>query len=337
MRLEEACEDVFARHETFHPKLGWFRKAVLAAPQNHGGLFLADDAPVRLGVGKNMVRSIRFWGTAARLICDVPHPSNSRLNHTAPTNLGVGVLGGDGLDPFMDDPGTWWWLHWMMLAPTSILPVWWLLFNEFDVIEFDEQLAERVCVASISAAGWEMPQVSSVHKDVTALLRTYGDGLSQRGKFDDQFGSPLRDLRLLSTTPGGYRFSSGLGVPPAILLAAILDHAAVTGTTARTAMLARVATDSGSPAKAFRLHEDQLGELLAPIISTIPSVELTVPAGAAQLAWKEEPGVLAHRILCDYYGKEVDRPTVAGPAARGANLDGEAALQLAQLAVGVVL
>ena len=31
MRLEAACSDTFARHETFHPRFGWFRKAFVAA------------------------------------------------------------------------------------------------------------------------------------------------------------------------------------------------------------------------------------------------------------------------------------------------------------------
>jgi Protein of unknown function (DUF4007) len=111
MRLHEACEPIFARHETFNPRLGWFRKAVLAAARNRGGFFLSDDAPVRLGVGKNMVRSIRFWGTAARLITDIDHPDSTRLSYTAPTNLGIGLLGPDGLDPYMEHPATWWWVH----------------------------------------------------------------------------------------------------------------------------------------------------------------------------------------------------------------------------------
>ena len=49
---------VFARHETFHPRFGWLKKGFDAAQKNPG-IFLQEDAPVRLGVGKNMVNSIR--------------------------------------------------------------------------------------------------------------------------------------------------------------------------------------------------------------------------------------------------------------------------------------
>ena len=56
MRLSEAAEPTFARHETFHPRYGWFRKAV-AFSAGDPGIFTREDAPVRIGVGKNMVRS----------------------------------------------------------------------------------------------------------------------------------------------------------------------------------------------------------------------------------------------------------------------------------------
>ena len=67
MRLVDAAKPTFARHETFHPRYGWFRKAYAFVAEDPR-IFVAKDAPVRIGVGKNMVRAIRFWGLAAKLI-----------------------------------------------------------------------------------------------------------------------------------------------------------------------------------------------------------------------------------------------------------------------------
>jgi hypothetical protein len=57
----------FGRHETFALRFGWLTKGAQALI---GGepVFEAEDATVRLGVGKNMVSSIRYWLQAARLI-----------------------------------------------------------------------------------------------------------------------------------------------------------------------------------------------------------------------------------------------------------------------------
>ena len=101
---------------------------------------------MRLGVGKNMVRSIRFWGTAAHLVTDVPDPARPRVPRTTTTNFGVALLGPDGLDPYMENTATWWWLHWVMLGPGCQLPVWWVLFNELNVVEFDDELPPRACM-----------------------------------------------------------------------------------------------------------------------------------------------------------------------------------------------
>ena len=70
MRLEDACQPAFARHETFHPRYGWFKKAVDRATEDPA-VFHGEDVTVRLGVGKNMVRAIRFWASAARLLTPV--------------------------------------------------------------------------------------------------------------------------------------------------------------------------------------------------------------------------------------------------------------------------
>lgn len=339
MRVDEACESTFARHETFHPRLGWFRKAFLAAARSQGDFFLADDAPVRLGVGKNMVRSIRFWGSAAHLITDVPNPARPRVPSTAATNAGMGFLAPDGLDPYMENVATWWWLHWLLLAPGSQLPVWWLLLNEMNAVEFDDDLALRVCIDAVDASSFDSPHHSSIEKDITAFLRTYTEGDSGRGKYDDQFGCPLRDLRLVTSTAGRHRLAAepSRDLPDELVLAAVLDYLAMTGATARTVSLARLATEPGSPARVFRLTEEHLADKLAGAAKRVSQVTLTAPAGAPQLGWRGATAELAHRTLCQYFEVSPARPTMAGPAAREPSVDRELELMVAEYGRGVVL
>ena len=92
MRLVDAAKPTFARHETFHPRYGWFRKAYrFAAADPH--IFSREDAPVRIGVGKNMVRAIRFWGLAAKLIEVDQGSSNRRTPGLVPTPRGHALFG----------------------------------------------------------------------------------------------------------------------------------------------------------------------------------------------------------------------------------------------------
>ena len=175
MRLVDAAEATFARHETFHPRYGWFRKAYAAASDDPF-VFGRPDATVVLGVGKNMVRAIRFWGLAAKLIVEDSEPANRRSPGLIPTFLGHALFDKFGWDRYMEDPGTLWLLHWLLLAPPSRLPVWWLAFNEFDAVEFTDRELIDAASAQLKASAWGAPHQSSINKDVTALLRAYGPG-----------------------------------------------------------------------------------------------------------------------------------------------------------------
>ncbi len=67
----------------------------------------------RLGVGKNMVRAIRFWIQAMGLA----QPEKSGKLH--PTALGDAILSNSGFDPFLEDLRTLWLLHWVTCTQTE--------------------------------------------------------------------------------------------------------------------------------------------------------------------------------------------------------------------------
>src|SRR3954451_10039653 len=107
----------FARHETFHPRYGWLRKAYEAARRGPDE-FVREDATTRLGVGKNMVRAIRYWGLAYKGIEEARSPGNPRLNTATPSEFGHRLLDERrGWDPYLDEPGSLWLLHWHLLRP----------------------------------------------------------------------------------------------------------------------------------------------------------------------------------------------------------------------------
>lgn len=269
MRLSEAAEPTFARHETFHPRYGWFRKACAFSAADPR-IFTREEAPARIGVGKNMVRAIRFWGLAAKLITEDPQSANPRAPGTVPTRLGFALFDATGWDPFMEDPGTLWLLHWLLLAPRCRLPVWWIAFHDFHAVEFaDADLEVAVTAGLESAPGWKTPRPSSVKKDITALLRTYGPAArSRRPHRDEMFDRPMRELNLIgsSAADGRHRFTLGPKptLPSAIAAYAVLDYISRTRPEAGpgTITLSQLAREPGSPARAFKLSEADLSATL---------------------------------------------------------------------------
>lgn len=318
MRLESACSSTFARHETFHPKFGWFRKAFDAAAIDIN-VFNDPDATVVLGIGKNMVRSLRFWGTASHLLVEEAL-DGSRQRVTKPTNVATAILRPWGLDPQMEHIATWWWLHWLLLGPDCHLPVWWITFHELSIVELDEDVLTQACRQIVESSSWDAPNESSIGKDVTALLRTYGNSRSARS-FDDQFGCPLRDLNLLTTSPtGGHRLTNDRphSLPGEIVVLALLDYVAMqTAGRANTVTLSRVATEPGAPGRAFRLGDTDIEDLIAPIADNVEHLTLTAPSGAPQLGWTAPPERIAADIASRLYGADPEElPPLIGPRAR---------------------
>jgi len=305
VRLAEAASPVFARHETFHPRYGWFRKAYRSVAEDPHA-FDSVDAPVRIGVGKNMVRAIRFWGLAAGLIAP---RSESRLRRKPleETPFGSRLFADSGWDPWMEDPGTLWLLHWRLLAAPCQLPVWWLAFNEFHPIEFtDDDLEDAVAAQLDANADWKAPHRSSLRKDVSALLRTYApQERTKRTSIDDVLDCPLRELNLISraTTPGRYRFILGPKptLPSEVVTAAALEYAAGTVTGGKSIAVSRLAHDAGSPGKAFKLSETELLAALDPAVRRQHGLRLMSGTGAPVLSWFAPPGDLRDNILNDYY------------------------------------
>ena len=70
-----------------------------------------------LGVGKNMVNAMRYWSKAFKLTQEHAHgdPSTgARL--AAPTWRARWLLDENGADPYLEDTGSLWLLHWWLLS-----------------------------------------------------------------------------------------------------------------------------------------------------------------------------------------------------------------------------
>lgn len=311
--LSTACTRSFARHETFHARYGWLRKAVTEAAANPD-IFAADDATVSLGVGKNMVRAIRFWGGAAKVLAEVPSVGKRRSLGVLPTANGEAIFGASGADPYLEAPGTLWLLHWWLLRPPCDLPVWWIAFNRFSSVEFTEDELTSVVIDEITRYGWALPNESSIRKDVSCMLRTYATADQGRSGIDDLLDSPLRGLKILERVSAGargagaggarYRFLLGSkpSLPKEVIGFALLDWMARNGT-ARTVSMANAAYEPGSPGKVFGLSEKALNDALAEMGSKHGFGRLVTTAGATQFVMTDERPLaeMAHVLLVSYY------------------------------------
>ncbi len=320
MRLEAACQPAFARHETFHPRYGWVKKAYDAAAAG-GDVFNSDEAVVTLGVGKNMVKSIRFWGTAFGVIANAAVPG-SRTPKAVPTPFGELLFADDGWDPYCELPGAQWLLHWRLNAPGSIAPVWWLAMNEYSAVEFTPEELEQF--VADRCRDWANPHHTAIHKDVSCMLRMYSSGESARATFDDLVDCPFRELNLLRPSPsepGAYRFEIGPKptLPAAVVAYAALDFISRSDSSSRVVNVSRLATEHGGPGRVFKLPEPELVRLLEEVGRESGDFELGSSAGAVQIAFDDDPDSIATALLYEHVvrSKRLTPKPYRGPRVAG--------------------
>lgn len=264
---------VFSGHESFSLRYGWLPKlheAICADPT----LFADDDnAMLTLGLGKNMVRSLRFWGDAFGVIA-------STARTTQVTKFGNRLLDPvDGRDPFLEDPGSLWRLHWNLTAHAG-LGAWSVAF--LDIVDAEvprERLVEMVRARAAAGRGPITVGTASAHVDM--MVKTYDEGHADDSVvIEDSLGCPLQELELIATaTPGGtptIRFKRGAkpGLDVPAMAFALADFWAGTAGSSKALSVRSLMLSRRSPGAIFRLDEASLHGLLDAICTASPHLVL---------------------------------------------------------------
>ena len=123
---------VFSGHESFACRYGWLPKLYEAVAEDPK-LFSSDErAILRLGLGRNMVKSLRFWGEAFGL-------TRTRNREVCVTDFAQMLLDADkGLDPYLETPGALWRLHWKLTVHGG-LGAWAVMFLEMQDREIERE------------------------------------------------------------------------------------------------------------------------------------------------------------------------------------------------------
>jgi hypothetical protein len=323
-RLADAAEPRFGRHETFPPRFGWLHKAYMQVKDN-SETFHGEDAPVRLGVGKNMVNAMRYWSQAFKLTHEHPHPDPSyRAYIASPTWRARWLLDENGADPYLEDTGSLWLLHWWLLSATPaarcLAPSWYVMFHLAPLSKVTAGDMAAVITRHVNEGypADAMPAPESVNRDVDCLIKMYA--LDQEhnpqspGSYEDLLMSPFRELGLLESQGRGkektWLFTNGqrMNLPAPVLAYACLNYAAGFSAGPGSISLARLANEPGAPGRAFRIREPELIKAIEPAVRQHPGLQVTESLGQRSLTFTAPPEQLAWDILDEYYGQVRQRP-----------------------------
>lgn len=193
----------FSGHESFACRYAWLPKAYQALAKDSTTLANEERAMVELGVGKNMVRSIRFWVEVMGVAS-----SSQRGRTLEPTPFGHAVFGEGGLDSYLEDVRTLWLLHWKVSTHAD-QPVfaWRFLLNYWPNSELSRTEVLTAFKRESKRLGHDHSEVTlAQHFDV--FLHTYVSSRAQVAA-EDSLDGPLVDLALLQYV--GDRRAGGTG------------------------------------------------------------------------------------------------------------------------------
>lgn len=256
----------FSGHETFTLRYGWLTKAIRLVREDAQG-FSRDDAMVALGVGKNMVQSIKHWALAVRVLEEDSQVKDNRGRSLRVSPFGDAIFGDGGLDPFLENPSTLWLLHFCLASRSTGPTTWYWAFNAFPRAEFtaDQLAGELLRVASESDAS--KATENTIRRDVNCFVRTYVSAQRSRTvAIEDTLDCPLSELRLIYgiDESGLFAFnrSDHLTLPTWVFAFALLDYWERVAANVATLGFSDIAYEPSSPGRVFKLTESAVSRHL---------------------------------------------------------------------------
>lgn len=285
----------FSGHETFVFRYTWLKKAVDATKADPR-VFGQEDSIVTLGVGKNMVRSIRHWGLATGILVEEPKSRGTVMNVSrfGEFLFGDGEVG--GADPFLEDPNTLWLLHWLLISNPERSTTWQWAFNRFPSNEFTREGLLQSVEDEIRRLNLTPPSESTLKRDIEVFIRTYLSGRGDRSSaVEDSLDCPLTELNLLEEVSGTNLVKIRRGPKSTLsdrtFAFCLLEFWNRTPSETKSLAFSEIAYSQNSPGTIFKLDENSLIERLERLeIATDGALGYTEGAGLKQVYRQEDIG-----------------------------------------------
>lgn len=251
----------FAGHETFPFRYTWLKKGVDRISKD-AEVFGKDEAMVTFGVGKNMVTSIRHWGLTIGTLEEDPSVPNNRGRSLRASDLGTSLFADNGWDPYLEDVGTLWLIHWRIAAMPEAATTWWWVFNQYPGTRFTRRELQAQLERLVEQVGLTRVSPASLKRDIDCFIRTYAPSRRARTVQEDTLDCPLIELGLLreDSDHQSYHIVRGTQptLPPAMFACALAEYLESRAVPAPTVSLNELAYGAGAPGRVFCLSESGL-------------------------------------------------------------------------------
>lgn len=172
------------RHESFSIREGWLAKGIKNVKE-YGNVFALQNATDILGIGTNMVKSLKYWMTATKLI-------EEKNREIMLSDFGSII---NEYDPYLEDIFSWWLIHINMITNVDDAYIYNLFFNKCNIKTFTkrelyEKLYELLTNEKLTFNG------NILQDEVNMIIKTYT--IDERiDNPENNFICPLSELNLL--------------------------------------------------------------------------------------------------------------------------------------------
>lgn len=285
----------FSGHQTFSFRYGWLEKGFRFTKE--GKRFSDPNSIVDLGVGKNMVESIKYWSEMAGIVRD-----------GEVTDFGCKLLDENtGWDPFLEDNASLWLLHWKLITNPDFITAGTALFSFLHKPEFSKHDIAEATLRLLDQDK-KAPSDNIILRDIDCYIRTYcGTRRFEKKNSEESFGCPLQELNLIQPMSDTDMYRFGIGskssLPPEVIGYGICEYLGKENKNAMT--IQRVLYREHSPGQVFMLDENALIEAVQELHENPKwghCFDFTESAGIAQIhchLGKED----ADNLLAGYFGR----------------------------------
>lgn len=172
------------RHESFSIREGWLVKGIKAII-NNPRVFSSQNATETLGIGTNMVKSLKYWLTASNII-DI----NTRDMQL--TEFGRLL---NSYDEYLDDDFSWWMIHIMMSLNIDEFYTLNIFFNRCTIQSFSKDDLFKT-ISKIFYAKKNIFNEKILADEINMIIKTYCID-EKIDNPENNFACPLSNLGLI--------------------------------------------------------------------------------------------------------------------------------------------
>ncbi|MEZ2734427.1 DUF4007 family protein [Aneurinibacillus aneurinilyticus] len=187
----------YGQHQSFYLRPHWIAKAIRMLEEDER-FFYDSFGFEKIGLGKNMIKSLRFWTMAMNIVQEERSIDTKQTVHrlTAFSKILYEY------DRFVRYPETAAILHYHLVSSPTQATTWYWFFNLFGEKAIVVQDLQESLVSWVNQNENKTVSTNSLKRDIDCLIKLYTAGKDESDDPEEVIQSPLHILRLVEQKKG---------------------------------------------------------------------------------------------------------------------------------------